>query len=169
MHLKLPHALHYPITVLELLKQPGDNVEKSTPIFSYKYRTTVEEGDRSGNITRVEKDFPARFESSVEGTLKKWHIKAGAVISHAGRVQGCRLTSMPHANRSTRLDVAEFDEACDHSVQYGGICAICGKDMTESAFPLPWLSRRCLTIPDQSLLRYKPKRCKPSANQYDTR
>ena len=29
------------------------------------------------------------------------------------------------------VDVVEIDEPCAHEVQYGGLCAECGKDMTE--------------------------------------
>lgn len=30
-----------------------------------------------------------------------------------------------------RLDVVEISEPCAHEVQFGGMCAECGKDMTE--------------------------------------
>lgn len=84
MHMQLPTNLHYPITVTELLKQPNDNVERFAPLFSYSYKTTVTEGDDLGNEHQVEKSFPARFESSVDGVLKKWNIKEGAVITQGG-------------------------------------------------------------------------------------
>ena len=80
MRLKLPHSLHYPITVTELLKLPNDNVEKSAPLFLYFYKTTVTEIDRSGDEHRVERTFPTRFESSVTGTLKQWFLHEGTVI-----------------------------------------------------------------------------------------
>ena len=86
MHLRLPHTLHYPITVTELLKQPNDNVDKFTPLFAYFYKTRVTEGDELGNVFEVDKTFPTRFESNVEGTFKRWKIVAGAVITHAGYV-----------------------------------------------------------------------------------
>ena len=84
MHLRLPASLHYPITVTELLKQPNDDVESFAPLFSYFYKTSVTEGDELGNEFQVEKTFPARFESNVEGTLKKWKIVEGAVIAKPG-------------------------------------------------------------------------------------
>ena len=86
MHLRLPTSLHYPITITELLKQPNDNVERFAPLFSYFYKTTVDEGDREGNVFQVEKTFPATFESSVDGTLKQWKISEGVVIAGAGHV-----------------------------------------------------------------------------------
>lgn len=86
MLLKLPHSLHYPITVTELLKQPNDHVERFAPLFSYVYKTTVTEGDNLGNEYQVEKPFPARFESNVEGVLKRWKIEKGATILEPGSV-----------------------------------------------------------------------------------
>lgn len=81
MLLRLPTGLHYPITVTELLKHPNDHVEKFAPLFSYFYKTRVTEGDGLGNERQVEKSFPARYDSSVEGRLQRWLIRKGAVIA----------------------------------------------------------------------------------------
>ena len=80
MRLRLPNSLHYPITVTELLKEPGDGVERLAPLFAYVYQTTVTEGDPFGELHQVQKTFPTRYESPVEGTLKGWKIKKGTVI-----------------------------------------------------------------------------------------
>ncbi|MCJ1285032.1 Carboxy-terminal domain (CTD) phosphatase [Xylographa opegraphella] len=116
MHLRLPHNLHYPITVTDLLKQPNDNVDKFTPLFTYFYKTRVTESDELNNVFEVDKTFPTRFESNVEGTFKRWKIAEGAVITHGGEV------------------IAEIEELCSHGVQYGGMCVECGKDMTERSY-----------------------------------
>jgi len=52
---------------------------------------------------------------------------------HQGRVSAYRyiLEGGWNANNPSRLDAAEIEEPCAHSVQYGGMCAECGKDMTE--------------------------------------
>ena len=81
MLLRLPAGLHYPITVTELLKQPNDNVDRFTPLFSYSYETQVTERDNLGNTWQAKKKYPTRFESSVEGVLINWKIDEGAVIS----------------------------------------------------------------------------------------
>lgn len=78
--LKLSTSLYYPITVTELLKQPGDAVSQGESIFSYFYKTTVTEGDGLGNKRNVERTFPTRFESSVDGSLLEWKIREGDVI-----------------------------------------------------------------------------------------
>lgn len=115
MLLRLPTSLHYPITVTSLLKQAGDKVERDEAIFWYIYQTTVEEGDGLGNKVQVKRKFPTRFESSVDGEILEWKISKGDVIEGP-------------------LDVVEIDEPCAHEVQFGGLCAECGKDMTEATY-----------------------------------
>ncbi|KAI4279388.1 MAG: hypothetical protein LQ337_000311 [Flavoplaca oasis] len=116
MQLHLPRDLHYPITVTELLKQPNDNVERFAPLFSYSYTTTVIEGNKFGDEFQVEKAFPTKFESSVDGVLKAWAVGPGTIISQPGS------------------KVADIEELCAHGVQFHGMCVDCGKDMTESTY-----------------------------------
>lgn len=80
MLLRLSPNLHYPITVTTLLKQPGDSVEKNEALFWYVYRTTVTEGDGLGNKVEVKRDFPAKFESALDGEVVQWKISEGDVI-----------------------------------------------------------------------------------------
>ncbi|KAH8426959.1 protein-serine/threonine phosphatase [Aspergillus melleus] len=115
MLLRLPSSLHYPITVTSLLKQPGDAVERDEALFWYSYQTTVTEGDGLGNKNEVLRKFPAKFESTVDGEIVQWKVNKGDVIRGP-------------------VDVVEIDEPCAHEVQFGGLCAECGKDMTESTY-----------------------------------
>lgn len=95
MLLKLPASLKYPITVTELLKQPNDDIERFAPLFTYTYKTVVTEGDGLGNENQIEKSFPTDYKSELDGVLKSWRIRKGAVIrqpeygalSHASRVE----------------------------------------------------------------------------------
>lgn len=122
--------MHYPITVTDLLKRPDDNVERFEPLFDYFYKTTVTEGDDLGNERQVDKSFPARYESSVDGKLLRWKIQKGAVITHS-KYGHCHFMNIPCTHPGLSVEIAEIDEPCDHSVQFGGMCANCGKDMTE--------------------------------------
>ncbi|KAJ0426144.1 hypothetical protein BJY00DRAFT_273096 [Aspergillus carlsbadensis] len=115
MLLRLPPSLHYPITVTSLLKRPGDEVQRDEALFWYVYQTTVTEGDGLGNKVDVKRKFPTRFESTVDGTILKWKISKGDVIDEP-------------------VEIVEIDEPCAHEVQYGGLCAECGKDMTEATY-----------------------------------
>ncbi|KAL8735642.1 MAG: hypothetical protein Q9166_000811 [cf. Caloplaca sp. 2 TL-2023] len=128
MQLQLPRDLHYPITVTELLKRPNDNVERFAPLFSYSYTTTVTEGNKFGDEFQVEKAFPTKFESSVDGVLKSWSIGVGAVISQPG------------------FKIAEIEELCAHGIQFHGMCVDCGKDMTESTYVTEQLDATRATI-----------------------
>lgn len=91
MRLQLPRSLHYPITITELLRRPGETVERLAPLFSYVYKTTVTEGDPFGEQREVEKTFPTRYESPVEGILKAWKIEPGAVITSQRSVAPARV------------------------------------------------------------------------------
>ncbi|KAL3453578.1 hypothetical protein BJX65DRAFT_264288 [Aspergillus insuetus] len=115
MLLRLPSSLHYPITVTSLLKRPGDEVQRDEALFWYVYQTTVTEGDGLGNKVDVKRKFPTRFESTVDGTILNWKISKGDVIDEP-------------------VEIVEIDEPCAHEVQYGGLCAECGKDMTEATY-----------------------------------
>ena len=86
MQIRAPHSLHYPITVSELLRRQGDKVESKVALFSYTYRSTVTEENKYGEEQKVEKTFPAEFQSETEGKLLAWSIRAGEVIEKAGYV-----------------------------------------------------------------------------------
>lgn len=112
MQLRLPHSLHYPLTVTALLKSPGDSVARNEPIFSYTYQTTVTEGDEFGDKRDVKRTFPSKFESNADGEITRWMVR-----------KGDKLTGP--------MEVVEIEEPCSHEVHFGGMCAVCGKDMNE--------------------------------------
>ncbi|KAL1962079.1 hypothetical protein VTN77DRAFT_607 [Rasamsonia byssochlamydoides] len=115
MLLRLPPTLHYPITVTSLLKRPGDTVAQNEALFWYVYQTTVTEGDGLGNKIEVRRDYPTRFESTVDGEIIEWKISKGDVIEEP-------------------ITVVEIEEPCAHEIQFGGMCAECGKDMTATNY-----------------------------------
>ena len=112
MRLYTPDSLLYPITVTKLLRQPGDDIEQNAPLFTYQYKSSVKEWDeeRREDVETVE-SFYANFESELEGNITSLDVKKGQLIH--GRTR-----------------VAEIEEPCQHEIQFGGICANCGKDMT---------------------------------------
>nr|OQO30288.1 hypothetical protein B0A51_03114 [Rachicladosporium sp. CCFEE 5018] len=117
MRLFTPANLRYPITVTRLRRKPGDALEQNQALFSYQYRLQVTEGTRDDPDSEelVERSFYSDFTSELEGTVTTLHIKEGDVISK-------------------RTRVADIEEACTHSTQYGGICVNCGKNMDEVNF-----------------------------------
>ncbi|KAF2753607.1 hypothetical protein EJ05DRAFT_165705 [Pseudovirgaria hyperparasitica] len=113
MLLRSSPDLHYPITVTDLLKRPNDEVQKSVPILAYTYTSKVTEGNKYGDEAVVTKTFPARIEAPTNGSINAWKVKKGDIIQQAG------------------VALVEIDEPCQHEVQFGGLCANCGKDMTD--------------------------------------
>jgi RNA polymerase II subunit A-like phosphatase len=113
MKISSPPNLHYPVTVGEIAASVNDVVKRSDPLFTYFYETTIEEGNKWGETIQVKKKFPVRFEASLGGIIKKWYIKTGAVIHRPG------------------VNLVDIEEPCSHEIQFGGLCAECGLDMTE--------------------------------------
>lgn len=84
MKISSPPGLHYPITVLELLKKPDDDVKRSERLFTYTYESTVTEENKYGEEKVLKKKLTAHFAASTEGTISRWYIRAGAVIARSG-------------------------------------------------------------------------------------
>ncbi|KAK4498245.1 hypothetical protein PRZ48_010902 [Zasmidium cellare] len=113
MRLYTPDSLRYPITVTKLLKQPGEEIEQDGHLFNYEYKSRVQQWDEfEREDVEVEKTFYSTFESELEGTVAALNVKPGQVLTR-------------------RTLVADVEEACKHEVQFGGLCANCGKDMNE--------------------------------------
>ena len=113
MLLQLPHGLHYPIRITAIKKNLDEKVKKFDTLVDYKYCSIVEEDDEfGGEPNKVEKWYPSSWSSPIEGVLKRWMIEAGSIVE------------------SGNVDLVEIEEPCPHDVQFGGMCAGCGMDMT---------------------------------------
>jgi RNA polymerase II subunit A-like phosphatase len=84
MKIRSPPHLHYPITIVDLLCSRDGEIQRSAPLFSYFYETTVTEADKYGEPKEVKKKFPARFNSTTDGVISEWFVKAGTVIQRSG-------------------------------------------------------------------------------------
>lgn len=84
MKISSPPGLHYPITVLELLKKADDDVKRSERLFTYTYESSVTQSDKYGEEHELKKKFTTHFAASTEGTISRWYIRAGAVIARSG-------------------------------------------------------------------------------------
>jgi len=128
MRLYTPVGLAYPVTVTKLLRKPGDDIEQNAPLFTYKYlalNTEYDENTRE-DVER-ERSYFADFESEVEGSVTSLNIKVGQVLER-------------------RTEVADIKEPCKHEVQFGGMCADCGKDMTSIQYSTTKLNTERATI-----------------------
>lgn len=112
MRLYTSTGLLYPITVSKLRCRPGDDVEQGTSLFVYEYKAKNTEWDEDERQdAEFIRSFYAEFESEYEGKISSVDVKVGQVING-------------------RTAVADIEEACRHEIQFGGICADCGRDMT---------------------------------------
>ncbi|KAF4976483.1 hypothetical protein FZEAL_6849 [Fusarium zealandicum] len=101
--------LHYPIIITKLLKSAGDTIKKQESIFEYKFswKRKVNDDTWADETTYTEFDSPA------EGILKQWRIHEGVEIA-------------------ADVPCMMVEESCGHEVQVGGLCSLCGADMTET-------------------------------------
>ncbi|KAK4124072.1 hypothetical protein N657DRAFT_375950 [Parathielavia appendiculata] len=108
---RLGNRLRYPITIVKLLKGPGDKVRKQEALLEYSFKWMREVAIR-GETRQQEQTTIVTWESPIDGELKHWLIREGQQIV---------------ADRG----VMEVQEECGHEIQFQGLCGICGKDMTE--------------------------------------
>lgn len=110
----LPASLIYPVEVTQLLKQQGEQVKKRDVLLKYKYWNLVPDGvveEGAPPPDMVRKEFYASFESPLDGNLVKFDVTPGDRLN------------------DDRAPICSIQEPCSHSVQYGGLCAICGASL----------------------------------------
>ena len=113
--INLGKKLKYPITITKLLKQPGEAFQKQDPIFQYTFTWFQEVGDPFAETWQEKQTTIADWDSPADGKLLNWRIREGMVV-----------------DKDTVC--MEIEESCPHSVQFAGLCAICGKDMNETSW-----------------------------------
>lgn len=110
---ELGRRLRYPITISNLRVKAGETVKREQALFDYTFTWEEEVGDAVRSETWSERQVtPATWSSPVDGVVKSWKIRPGQIIDKDGVC-------------------CDIDEPCDHSVQFGGMCAMCMKDMSE--------------------------------------
>ncbi|CAA7268063.1 unnamed protein product [Cyclocybe aegerita] len=107
--LYLPHTFPYPIKVTSLDAQPKSELKRGTRLLSYSFVYLPPTPD-----AQPETRF-GTWDSAIEGTLSAWNIKPGDVISQ---------------KKAKDKAVVVVIEPCKHGIQLGGLCVLCGKDMT---------------------------------------
>lgn len=104
--LYLPPHLPYPIKITAITVPETSEVQRGARLLSYSFTYTTAE--------KSELRF-GTWDSSIEGAVAKWYFNAGETISK---------------NKARDLPAVAVTEPCKHGVQIGGLCALCGKDMT---------------------------------------
>ncbi|KAL7662437.1 RNA polymerase II subunit A C-terminal domain phosphatase [[Candida] zeylanoides] len=112
----LPQHLPFPVTVTSVACRAGDTIPKHEAMLTYKYWDYQEDprGDE-GDAPRVRVERVGTFESPVGGEVAEVLVCVGQELAHAAAVATVR-------------------EPCDHSVQYGGLCALCGRAVDDKDY-----------------------------------
>ncbi|KAL4069798.1 hypothetical protein V8B97DRAFT_634789 [Scleroderma yunnanense] len=105
----LPQHLPYPIKVASLDVKPSSPVQRGTRLLSYSFQY---QPPIPGS--RPELRF-GTWDCSLEGTVDTWKVRVGDEIT---------------LQRAKAKPIIAIVEPCKHGVQVGGLCGLCGKDMT---------------------------------------
>ena len=106
----LPSTLPYPIKIVSQDVQPSASISRGARLLSYSF---VHLSNAPG--AEPETRF-GTWDATIEGTVTAWSVSPGDVISE---------------KRARERAVLVVTEPCKHGVQIGGLCGLCGKDMTK--------------------------------------
>ncbi|CAK7206304.1 CTD phosphatase Fcp1 [Sporothrix eucalyptigena] len=112
--LHLGARLKYPIKITKLYKTPGDMIKRQEPVLQYSYEYTMELPQDRQTLELQTKTLTSitDWNATEDGKLLHWNVRVGDIVT---RDRAC----------------VTVEEACTHEVQFQGLCAICGKDMSE--------------------------------------
>lgn len=113
--LSLPSELPYPITICSLDVHSPAEISRGTRLLTYSFTYLSHASDSSE--TRF---GTGTWDSPIEGSLDLWKVTPGDTITQ----------------KRSREPVVLVKEPCKHGMQVGGLCGLCGKDMTEYAYLL---------------------------------
>ncbi|KAG7906875.1 hypothetical protein KL907_002515 [Ogataea polymorpha] len=117
----LPEKLPYPVTIVKIGVSEGEEIKRHMSIVYYKYfdfepvPLSEEDESKSDDAERklVKVEYVGSFECPLEGKVASIDIKVGDKLKDASR------------------KIMEIIEPCGHSIQYGGLCALCGKNVED--------------------------------------
>ncbi|KAK0455901.1 hypothetical protein EV421DRAFT_1749339 [Armillaria borealis] len=107
----LPPSFPYPIKISSIDAPSSSTVQRGARLLSYSFQSTPQGG-------RPETRF-GTWDSAIDGDIQSWNAKAGDVITAA---------------EARDEPVVVIQEPCKHGMQLGGLCVLCGKDMTNSDY-----------------------------------
>ncbi|KAJ7054040.1 hypothetical protein C8F01DRAFT_1165661 [Mycena amicta] len=105
----LPPSFPYPIKVVSIDARGSSRIQRGTRLLSYSFVHVPTQRD-----AQPESRF-GTWDSAIDGNIATWNVSAGEVIS---------------ARKARERPVVVVLEDCKHGMQLGGLCVLCGKDMT---------------------------------------
>lgn len=113
--LYLPQTFPYPIKIVSIDARAPVSIQRGTRLLGYSFVHLPPSSD-----AQPETRF-GTWDAAIEGTVDKWNIKIGDVLS---------------LRKAKERPVVVVTEPCKHGMQLGGLCVLCGKDMTKYLSPL---------------------------------
>ncbi|RDB28454.1 RNA polymerase II subunit A C-terminal domain phosphatase [Hypsizygus marmoreus] len=111
--LYLPQTFPYPIKIVSIDAVATASIQRGTRLLGYSFVHLPPTPD-----AQPETRF-GTWDSAIEGTVEKWNVKVGDVISR---------------RKAKDKPVVVIIEPCKHGMQVGGLCVLCGKDMTNTDY-----------------------------------
>ncbi|KAF7302491.1 RNA polymerase II subunit A C-terminal domain phosphatase [Mycena chlorophos] len=105
----LPTSFPYPVKVVSVDATAGSRIVRGTRLLTYSFVHVPTNRD-----AQPEPRF-GTWDSAIEGQITSWGVVPGDVVS---------------AKRAREQPVVVVLEDCKHGMQLGGMCVLCGKDMT---------------------------------------
>lgn len=125
----LPQSLSFPIKIVSLEAKTTDFVKRSTRLLTYSF-AHISNTPGAKPETRF-----GTWDAAIEGTLDCWNYRVGDVISK---------------NKARDKPALVIIEPCKHGIQLGGLCVLCGKDMTKcvdnNKYNFPDSAHTCLSV-----------------------
>ncbi|GBL48227.1 hypothetical_protein [Candidozyma auris] len=110
----LPPSAPFPVTVTAISAVAGQKISKHFPLLKYRYWDYQEDpNSKEEHPPKVRVERIGSFESPIEGQIVEMRISVGDEIAHSG------------------VELCSIQEPCTHDVQYGGLCAMCGKTVED--------------------------------------
>ncbi|KAF3993536.1 hypothetical protein FT663_00206 [Candidozyma haemuli var. vulneris] len=106
----LPPSAPFPVTVTAITARPGETISRYAPLIKYRYWDYQEDpNSKEETPPKIRVERIGSFESPIEGEITEVAVDVGEEITHSGVI------------------LCSIQEPCTHDVQYGGLCALCGK------------------------------------------
>lgn len=110
----LPQSIPFPVTIISILCRTGETIPKHKTLFKYKYWCYQDDPNSDGATPKkIRVERIGSFESPIEGKVEAINIKLNSEVAHSG------------------VEICHIREPCSHAVQYGGLCALCGKSLED--------------------------------------